>query len=350
MKGGTIVFAIVGYGGMGSQHHRQLDRVEGALVKGVWDILPERRRAAVEAGVMAYSSFEAVLADSEVDVVLVATPNDMHRPLSVAALEAGKNVICEKPASVSASEFERMTEAAKKSGKLLVVHQNRRWDSDYLTIKRIVDSGMIGDVYRVESRIHGSRGIPGDWRKREAQGGGMVLDWGVHLLDRLLLLFPRRIERVYCKLFYPTGQEVDEGFVIDLDFEGGVSALAEVGTCNYISLPIWYACGDRGSALIEDWSMKGRVARPKGSGGDDAKPVVAGAGLTKTMAGRDERTVETLPLPIVAEDEKDFYRNVMAAVRGEAAPLVRNDQVLRVLRLVEAAFRSAREGQAVSFE
>jgi scyllo-inositol 2-dehydrogenase (NADP+) len=350
MKDGKTIFAIVGYGGMGTQHHRQLGKVEGALVKGVWDILPARLAAARDAGAIAYGGFEEILRDPEIDIVLVATPNDTHPPIVVAALEAGKNVICEKPAAISAAEFEKMAAAEKRSGKLLVVHQNRRWDPDFLTVKRIVDEGTIGRVYRVESRIHGSRGIPGDWRRLKEKGGGMVLDWGVHLLDRLLLLFPKKVKRVYCELSFISGKEVDDGFDILLELEDGTSILAEVGTCNYIMLPKWYICGTKGSAVIEDWDMNGHIVKLVDERSADVNPIVAGAGFTKTMAVRNDETIARLPLPPVSTDEKDFYRNVMAAIKDEADPIVRNDQVMRVMRLVDAAFLSARKGQAVSFE
>jgi predicted dehydrogenase len=349
MSNNGAVFAIVGYGGMGTHHGSQLAKVEGARLKGVFDIKEERRGAAA-AGLRAYASLAEVLADPEIDVVLVATPNDSHREITVAALDAGKHVICEKPATLGAAEFAKMTAAAKRAGKVLAVHQNRRWDSDFLTVKKIVDSGLIGEVHHVESRIHGSRGIPGDWRRKAANGGGMMLDWGVHLLDRLLILFPEQIERVYCRLSYAAGHEVDDGFILQLDFRGGRSVLADVGTCNYISLPKWYVVGRKGSAVIEDWEMNGRVVQLTDLSSADVNPIVAGAGYTKTMAARKDESVAVLPLPVVTADEKDFYRNFIAATRGEAEQIVKNEEVMRVMKLVDAAFASHREGRAVSFE
>ena len=100
--------------------------------------------AAREAGIHTYSSFEQVLADETVDIVLCATPNDVHKDIVISALLAGKNVICEKPVALSTADFDDMVAAAEQSGKLLSVHQNRRWDVDYLAMKKIVESGEIG--------------------------------------------------------------------------------------------------------------------------------------------------------------------------------------------------------------
>ena len=80
-----------------------------------------------------------------------------------------------------------MMDAAERTGNFLTVHQNRRWDEDFWTVKKILEEGKLGEVFRIESRVHGSRGIPGDWRQEKEHGGGMVLDWGVHLLDQAML-------------------------------------------------------------------------------------------------------------------------------------------------------------------
>ena len=113
-----------------------------------------------------------MLADKQTDLVLVATPNDVHKELVIAALEAGKNVVCEKPVTLCSEDLKEMRAAAERTGKFFTVHQNRRWDEDYLTVKKILEEGKLGEVFRIESRVHGSRGIPGDWRQEKEKGGG----------------------------------------------------------------------------------------------------------------------------------------------------------------------------------
>lgn len=350
MKNNKMNFAIVGFGGMGTQHSVQLESVEEAIVKGTFDLKEDRQKASQDKGFIAYESYAALLGDADIDIVLIATPNNTHREIAIKALEAGKNVICEKPVTLSSDELADILKVSKKTGNLFVVHQNRRWDEDFLTIKKIYDEKLIGDVFHIESRIHGSRGIPGDWRRLKESGGGMMLDWGVHLLDRLLLLIEGKIKSVYCRLSYSSGKDVDDGFILQLEYENKKTVLVDVGTCNYISLPKWYICGNKGTAVIEDWEMNGKMTVLLDENSADVNPVVAGAGFTKTMALRLDGSAADRPLPRVKADEKDFYRNVIAAVRGEAKQIVKNDQVMRVMKLVDAAFKSHETNNVVSFE
>lgn len=338
---------IVGYGGMGSQHGRKLENVSRIKVTGIFDINETRQDAARAQGYKIYEDYQAVLDDPSVDIVLIATPNDSHHPITIQALNAGKHVICEKPAMMNSQEVEEVMRASEQTGKVFMVHQNRRWDEDYLAVKKLVDENVLGDVFYVETRVHGSRGIPGDWRHDLNRGGGMLLDWGVHLFDRLLLLFPQKVISVYAKLSYILGHEVDDGIKVYLTFEGGRTALVEVGTTNFISLPLWYVTGLSGTATIEDWDMNGKVATWDQADTKDAVPIVAGAGLTKTMAPRSESTVTETPVPRIECDVRDFYYNFIDTIEGTAERIVKNEEVLRIMQLMEAVFESDRTGQVV---
>ena len=174
-----------------------------------------------------------------------------------------------------------------------------------------------------------------------------MLDWGVHLLDRLLFMIPDKVETVNCRLSYVLKEEVDDGFTMFLTFAGGLSALVEVGTCNFISLPLWYVGGDRGSAVIDNWKCEGKMVQLSSWEDKDTLPIMAGAGLTKTMAPRDQKSLITLPLPDVVYDDNELYSNVVDAVNGVAEPCVTTEQALRVMRLMEAAIRSSEEGKTV---
>ena len=182
--------AIVGFGGMGTWHANKLAESDVAELAGIWDIKPERNSVAEEKGIHAYKSLEDLLADESVDIVTIATPNEFHKPIAIQAMEAGKNVISEKPVCMDHVELEEMIAASKRTGKLFTVHQNRRWDCDFLLMKDIYNSGELGEVFGIESRYQGSRGIPGDWRAEKEHGGGMMLDWGVHLIDQMLQISP----------------------------------------------------------------------------------------------------------------------------------------------------------------
>jgi len=340
--------AIVGFGGMGNWHRELIETIAHLEVKGVYDIKAERQDYARSLGLKAYESLEAVLADEEITLILCATPNDVHKEVVIQALDAGKHVVCEKPATMHASDFEEMM-AAQKTARLFV-HQNRRWDEDYLTVRKILAENLLGPVYKIESRVHGSRGIPGDWRGTVEHGGGMVLDWGVHILDQALQMTDSKVKKVYATMTHVTNELVDDGFTVQLFFENGLDFMLEVGTSNFISLPRWYVLGRDGSAVVRDWDLSGEMVRVTDWDKNDAVPVKTAAGLTKTMAPRTEDTIKTEKLPVVHSDIRDYYRNVMDTISGKAEQIVKNEEVLRVLRLMEAVFESARKNQVVDFE
>lgn len=337
---------VIGYGGQGGWHCNQLLKSDVAVLAGTYDIKPERCELARSRGIKAYESFEAVLADPAVDVVTIATPNDCHKELVIRALEAGKHVICEKPVEMSVAALDEMIAAADRTGKLFTVHQNRRWDVDFLAMKKIVESGEIGELINIESRVHGSRGIPSDWRCTKACGGGMILDWGVHLIDQILQIITEPIVHVYCETTHITNDEVDDGFKLHLRFASGKTAYVEVGTYNFIALPRFYLQCKDGSALITDWREKAHVAHMTAWNEKDVLPVQTAAGITKTMAPRDEITLQEYDVERPESDVHDFYRNVCAAIDGREPQLVTHAQVRRVMQVMEAAFASAESGQA----
>lgn len=350
MSSHTTGVVIVGFGGMGTQHSEMMASVTGLTLLGTFDIKAERQAAAVKKGLKAYPSLASVLADPAVTIVLIATPNHVHKDIAIQAMRAGKHVICEKPVCLNSIELAEILAVAAETGKVFQVHQNRRWDEDFLVVKKIYDEKLIGEVFHIETRVQGSRGIPGDWRRLATQGGGMMLDWGVHLLDRICIMIHGRITQVFCKLNFPTGEEVDEGFHVFLTFEHGKTVMVEVGTRNFLSLPLWYVSGTTGTAVIEDWSLKGKIMKLQSFEDMDAKPIVAGAGLTKTMAPRFDTTTTEEPLPRVKADVRDFYRNVMAVIEGRAQPAVKNAEVMRVMKLMEACMLSNKSGQVIQFE
>lgn len=342
---------VIGYGGMGGWHTRYLLKSDVCELAGIYDIKPERSELARQNGIYAYESLEAVLADSTVELVTLAVPNELHRPLAIQCMAAGKHVISEKPVTMSSGELQEMIDASHKYGRLFTTHQNRRWDCDYLMMKQVYASGELGEVTSVESRIHGSRGIPGDWRGKKEHGGGMILDWGVHLIDQMLgIVTDRRIESVYCRCNHITNYEVDDGFRLELYFEDGLTALIEVGTSNFISMPRFYMTGTNGSAMVNDWREDCKVVCCKNWDEKDVVPVVTAAGLTKTMAPRDEKTITESVVHRPESDVHDFYRNVCAAIDGREQQIVTHEQLMRVMRVMEAAFESDRLRAPVAFE
>lgn len=342
-----IKAAVIGYGGMGNWHCRKIKEIDELELAGVYDILESKNAAAEENGYHAYSSLEELLADPAVEIVTVATPNQVHKPICIQAMEAGKHVVCEKPVALNHEELQDMIQAAEENGVIFTVHQNRRWDEDFLIMKHLYEEGTLGNVFRIESRVHGSRGIPGDWRNQKECGGGMVLDWGVHLLDQMLLMVQKKITSIYAELSYVTNENCDDGFTVTLKFEDGPVAQVQVGTSNFINLPRWYMLGENGSAVIQNFKCEGNIVMVSDWEHRDAVPVVTAAGLTKTMAPRTKDTIEEYPLPRQQTDVRDFYRNVIKAIHGEEPQIVTHKQLMRVMKLMEAIFESAEKNVVI---
>ena len=342
--------AIVGYGGQGAWHANWAMKSDVISLAGIYDIAEKRVNAAIDNGIHTYTSLEELVSDEAVDIVLCATPNDSHKEIVIKALEAGKHVVCEKPVALSVSDFDDMCAAAKRAGRIFTVHQNRRWDVDYLAIQSLVNSGEIGETVNIESRIHGSRGIPSDWRCHKPQGGGMILDWGVHLIDQMLRLIPEKITNVYCEVNNITTDEVDDGFNLHLTFESGKRATVEVGTYNFLPLPRFYMQAKSGTALIEDWQKKCRIAKLKAWNEKEVLPVQTAAGITKTMAPRDELTLDMYEIERPTSDVHDFYRNLVKAIDGVEEQFVKLCEVRRVLLVMENCFRSAELKSSVAVD
>ena len=341
---------VIGYGGMGSWHVGHAQKSDVVNLAGIYDIDPAKSELAKSRDIFAYDSLEAVLADEKVDMVTVAIPNDSHKDVVIKALKAGKNVICEKPVAMNSAELDEMIKTANEAGKIFSVHQNRRFDVDFLAMKHLKETGELGEIINIESRIHGSRGIPSDWRGEKEHGGGMVLDWGVHLIDQLLQIFDEKIERIYCTFDNITNKEVDDGFKLTIYFEGGKSAFVEVGTYNFIAMPRFYLRAEKGSALITDWRENCKVTKCKAWHESDVIPVETAAGLTKTMAPRDSITVDEYELSKPASDVHDYYRNFVKAIDGEAEQLVKHHEMRRVMKVMEACFKSNEIKQIVEFD
>ncbi len=344
---------IIGYGGMGSWHAKYCKELDSDCVSllGIWDISEERRQVARDNGIYAYSSLDEVLADERVDFVTIATPNDVHREIAIAAMKAGKHVVTEKPVTLCSEDLEEMIAASKKYGKIFTTHQNRRWDADYIMLRDLYKTGKLGITFSVESRVHGSRGIPGDWRGEKQHGGGMMLDWGVHLIDQTLgIIYDKKIKSLYCRYDHITNAEVDDGFKLELYFEDGITAHIEVGTNNFLSLPRYYMTGSSGAAIIDGWHSDCRLVLCTEWKEDHVVPVVTAAGLTKTMAPRNSKTTKEEIIPRIESDVHDFYRNFIAAIDGREEQLITHDQLRRCMKIMEAATESDRLGLPVEFE
>ena len=276
----------------------------------VYDIDPEKGKDAAEKGLKVFNTPDDFFASHEFDIVLVATPNNFHHDYVCRALREGYNVVCEKPVAMSSEELQDMINVANETGKIFTVHQNRRWDTDYLTVRNAIEKGLLGKVYTIESCVHGQNGVPHGWREHKIAGGGMMLDWGVHLIDQLMYMIHEKVVDVWCQMESIRSNEVDDYFKLIISFEGGIKAQIEVGTFCLITKPRWYINGTEGSMLLSDWDCNGKIVNANTDCLNwEPQIILTSAGPTRTMAPRPKETLKELPIEIIKGDWNEFYKD-----------------------------------------
>lgn len=353
-----INIGIIGHGFMGHEHEKMLTAMDGIRLVGFSDIDPAQLED-VREGLKRYPSNDVLIQDPEVQVVLIAANNNQHHDLVIQAARAGKDIICEKPVALNVEELDDMMRVVKECGVKFTVHHQRRFDPDFRVMKEIYDQGSLGEVYTVKSSLYGYNGNMHDWHVYLAEGGGMLYDWGVHLLDQILWMMPgNKITSVYADIRNVINFEVDDYFKIIMKFENGVTAEAELGTY-YLSDKMedkwferhWFMGGNKGSAYVDGFDPQGKIVRTAGLlqnvGG---KRTMTSAGPTRSFGAPPEGKILTEEIPKGNWTHEDYFENYKKAYCGEEEFLVKISETRRVLALMEAARESARTGNAVKFE
>lgn len=347
----TIKLGVIGFGGMGKWHADNAPRA-GVEIAAVCDIDPAKEAEAQERGLTFYATADELLADPEVNTVILTVPNYLHKEMAIKAARAGKNVITEKPAALNVAELDEMEAACKQAGVLFTAHQNRRWDRDMLIVKKAYDEGLLGKIFTIESKLHSGNGYMHEWHLYKKYGGGMIYDWGVHLIDQILFMMPNaKVKSIYADIKNVLHDEVDDYFKIILKLDNGVTAHIELSTYILEYQPRWLAAGDKGTMIINSFACDGNIYRT-GELLEKLPPQITEtvAGPTRQFAPVPPGGIVTEPLPEVETDWVDFYRNVSDVLDGKAEQKVKISEVRRVLSVMEAAWESSNTGKAVLFE
>lgn len=207
-RAGDIKVGVVGYGGafnMGKVHLLEMQKA-GMTPCAIAEIDTARLAVGTQdfPNIETYSSLTEMVKKSAVDLVTIITPHNTHAKLALEALKAGRHVVCEKPMAITTAECDAMIAAARKNGVVLSTYHNRHWDGPILNAVQHIESGMIGEVVRVEAHW-GARSQPQNWwRTSKSISGGILYDWGVHLLEYSLQLIRSDIVEVsgYAKSGY----------------------------------------------------------------------------------------------------------------------------------------------------
>ena len=296
----------------------------------------ERARAAhpgVEVLPDATALFDAAGAH---DLVVVAAPNREHVPLGLAAVEAGLHLVVDKPLAANVADAQRLADAAEAHGVVASVFHNRRWDGDFLTLRRLVSEGALGELVRLESRFERWRPEvdQGKWREGgdPEDAGGLLFDLGPHLIDQALDLFgPARSVYAEVRRLRP-GAEVDDDFFLALEHSSGACSHLSASMLAAQPGPRLRALGSRATYVkwgldVQEQALKSG-ARPGAPGFGEEPPEAWG------LLGSED---DAQPLQTEPGRYVEFYERMESAIRAAQPPPVPLDAGIATLRVIEAA-------------
>lgn len=338
-----IRVGLIGFGLAGSAFHAPLVAAEPRMrLVAVASSRPDVVRAALP-DVVVVADADALVADTSIDLVVVATPNHLHAPLTRVALDKGKHVVVDKPFVTKLGQGDALIEFARARHRVLSVFHNRRWDGDFLTVERLVRGGTLGEVVLAEFCWDRFRpDIKRGWREEPGDGAGLLADLGPHVVDQALRLFGPP-QAVRGDIAVQRGQAaVDDWFDVTLLY-GNARVRLSASTLVADPRPRFAVHGDRGSFIKYGIDPQEAALRAGGSVGapgfgEDAHDLRGRLTIGDAAPTR---------VPTERGDWRRFYAGVADAILNGAPPPVDPAEALAGLRLLELARRSAVEGRTL---
>ena len=351
----TLKIGLMGYGFAGATFHAPVIDHCGAppdapdtpyaRVAAIATSQPERARTDYPR-TQIVADIDALIASTDVDCVVIATPNDTHYTLAAQVLAAGKHVVVDKPVTLTAAQACTLARLAREHDVVFAPFHNRRWDGDFMTVRDLIESGVLGRIVHFESHFDRFRPmVRPPWREEASRGGGLLFDLGPHLIDQALVLFGAP-ESVYATVKLHRDQASAPDYVHLLLGYPDKEIVLHASALSAIDPPRFAVHGTRGSYVKfgldtqEDQLKAGLRPGQTGYGGGNA------SGTLRALEG--EREVETI-VPTRDGDYVGFYRRVAQAIaHGSAFPVTPQDAV-DVMTIIELANESAREGKRLPF-
>lgn len=290
---------------------------------------------------------DEVMQDFTIELVVINTPNETHYEFSRKALEAGKHIIVEKPFTVTTTEANQLIQLAKTKRKTLTVFQSRRWDGDFLTVKKVIENQLVGELVEFEAHYDRFRNYiePNTWKEEKAIGTGILYNLGSHMLDQVLVLFGMPLEVDARVGVQRPGGQVDDFYDIRLHYHG-FHAIVKSSYLVREQGPRYILHGTEGSFIkygadLQEQALKdGKIP---GSPGWAVESKELWGKLNTTIGGvHVEGNIETIP-----GNYLNFYQNVYEAIR-EGKPLAVTPEESRdVIKLIEACYESSQLHKAI---
>lgn len=333
---------LIGFGYSGRVIHAPLIRATPGLeLIAIGSTHPSRVRAVLPD--MPVLSPEAALAHRSADLIVIATPNDTHAPLAIAALEAGKHLVVDKPFTLSLDAARPLAALAAAKDRLLTVFQNRRWDGDFLAIQeQLIKQQLVGEIAHFESHFDRFRPeVRARWREQAVAGSGVWYDLGPHLVDQALQVFglPERVTGQLAAL--RPGAETDDWAHVILEY-ASLRVVLHASMLSSGPMPRFIVHGQTGSWIkygldVQEAQLASGM-QPGAPGWGEGGP---GAILVDGASGR-----ETV-MPIPPGDYRQFYMQLRDALNGTGPNPVPSAQAVAVMAVLETAMLSSAEGHAL---
>lgn len=347
-KSNRLRVGIIGNGGIGTVHARAYSKLPDVQIVALCDLIIERAQKLGEAHGVArlYTDYETMLAEEELDIVSVCVPNNVHAPIAIAAIRAGRHVLCEKPLSVNAAEGKRIQDALRAARTKFMVGMNNRFRADTQMLRRYIEDGALGEIYYAKAGWIRRNGIPGmgSWFTDRAQsGGGPLIDIGVHALDLALYLMgnPKPVAvfgATYARLA-PQGKgmggwgtpqkggmfDVEDLAAAQIRLTNGATVVLEASWAQYCKEDRLYneLYGTKGGATLDPFRI---------------------------YSDRYGEPIEILPACRQVDGHEAEIAAFVQCVQEDRTPLATIDQAMDVMKIVDGIYESARTGASVAIK
>lgn len=342
----TVNTAIIGYGKSAKQFHVPLlksipdFKVSTVLQRSKDDALNDFENINI------VRNLKDLLKDDSVDLVIITTPNHLHFEQAFDSLNADKHVVLEKPFTITTEESEKLIRIARVKKKVLTVFQNRRWDGDYLTLKKIVEEGQLGTILEFQSSYNRFRRLKKEevWKESAVDGSGILYDLAPHLIDQSLQLFGLP-EYIFADIRYQRNGKADDWFTIDLYYSNlkvtlKAGMLVSDPTPRFVLRGVDGAYVKYGMDVQEEQLASGMNPNQKGWG---EEPESDHGILYKNVNGSiQEHSIKTLK-----GNYANFYKDLREAIVNKQDPPVDPESAKNVIKIIERAIESNRSKKSI---